>query len=487
MRACLLQPASKAGPQTRAPAPQTTVLDLERDLWLQTLYRAMAEGEELIAATAREEILSGTDDIGIISYRQKVLADCLKNPSLARQLYALIGEALREERQADSRFSRLSPSALLDTAIGTLAPLLDGIDRMRELLRAQAGSFVSSGFAALAQGMDEELGEEYTEGARSLLRELRFPEGLLIGAELGIGCKGRGYRAIEPGVESASLRYRLPEGEDARRAVEELRDRGLARAAEALARSRDRVRGFLAETRRELAFYLGCVNLAKRLEALGMGLCWPEPVAAGEGACRAAGLYDPCLALELGAKVVPSALEADGRGLVLVTGANQGGKSTFLRSVGLAQVLMQCGMFVPARSFRSSVCAGVFTHFRKAEDRSMRSGKLDEELGRIGDIVDRARPSSMLLLNESFASTNEREGSEIGRRIVGALLEAGLRIFFVTHLYDFAASYLGSPGSALFLLARREEGGRRSYEIAPGEPLDTSFGRDVYDEVFGPG
>ncbi len=65
--------------------------------------------------------------------------------------------------------------------------------------------------------------------------------------------------------------------------------------------------------------------------------------------------------------------------LLIITGANQGGKSTFLCAVGLAQVMMQCGMFVAAESFSANVCDGIYTHYKREEDASMRSGKLDEE------------------------------------------------------------------------------------------------------------
>ena len=91
----------------------------------------------------------------------------------------------------------------------------------------------------------------------------------------------------------------------------------------------------------------------------------------------------------------------------------------------------------------------------------------------------------MLLFNEPFASTNEREGSEIARRIVGALLERRVKVYFVTHLYDFAAAVFEKrEATALFLRAERRDDGTRSYKILAGEPLETSFGRDLYAEVF---
>ena len=105
--------------------------------------------------------------------------------------------------------------------------------------------------------------------------------------------------------------------------------------------------------------------------------------------------------------VAVSAIERER--LVMITGANRGGKTTFLRGVGLAQLLMQCGAFVPAERYRAGVCSALFTHFKREEDAAMRSGKLDEELSRMSTIVDRLTAGAMLLLNESFASTNEHD------------------------------------------------------------------------------
>ena len=170
----------------------------------------------------------------------------------------------------------------------------------------------------------------------------------------------------------------------------------------------------------------------------------------------------------------------------MITGANRGGKSTFLRGIGLAQLMMQCGMFVPAESFRANVCDGLFTHFKREEDASMRSGKLDEELSRMSAIVDNMTPNSIVLLNESFASTNEREGSEIARQIVRALLERGVKVCYVTHLFDLAQGFhRAKMDAALFLRAERLADGRRTFRLVEGEPLPTSYGEDLYRRIFG--
>jgi len=115
----------------------------------------------------------------------------------------------------------------------------------------------------------------------------------------------------------------------------------------------------------------------------------------------------------------------------------------------------------------------------------MERGKLDEELCRMSELVDRIRPDSVLLVNEAFTSTNEREGSEIARQIVRALTERGVRVFFVTHLFELSRSFQGLNG-VLFLRAERLPDGTRTYRIRVGEPLATSHGEDVYRRVFGP-
>jgi DNA mismatch repair ATPase MutS len=115
----------------------------------------------------------------------------------------------------------------------------------------------------------------------------------------------------------------------------------------------------------------------------------------------------------------------------------------------------------------------------------MKSGKLDEELSRMSVIVDNIIPGSLMLLNESFAATNEREGSEIARQITSALLERHIKVFFVTHQYELAHGfYEKKMGTALFLRAERKADGGRTFKVVEAKPLQTSYGRDLYHKVF---
>ena len=80
--------------------------------------------------------------------------------------------------------------------------------------------------------------------------------------------------------------------------------------------------------------------------------------------------------------------------------------------------MMQCGMFVPAAQFEGSLYRNIFTHFTRREDQSMNSGRLDEELRRMDAIVRHVTKDSLVLLNESFATTTEKEGSVIALELV---------------------------------------------------------------------
>ncbi len=148
--------------------------------------------------------------------------------------------------------------------------------------------------------------------------------------------------------------------------------------------------------------------------------------------------------------------------------------------------MMQCGLFVTARSYQADVARSIFTHFIREEDPGMTSGRLDDELWRMSAIADHIGPHCLILFNESFAGTNEREGAEIGYQVVRALLEAQVRVFFVTHRYALADRFHSEhPSATLFLRAERQPDGRRNYKLTVKDPLPTSFGEDLYYRLGG--
>ena len=100
-------------------------------------------------------------------------------------------------------------------------------------------------------------------------------------------------------------------------------------------------------------------------------------------------------------------------------------------------------------------------------------------------IIDRLCPDGLALFDESFQSTNEREGSAIARTIVLALLDHRVKVFFVTHLYDLARSLHDRNDLRMaFLRAERREDGERTFRLLEGRPLPTGHGEDLYRQIF---
>ncbi len=473
---------------------------LIQDLELNTLFNAMALGDKFLFEVAKTAVLSGLDnDLDTILYRQNILKDCLKNPAAIREMYDIAVESIENERKSYfSIFSRYTAS-VLHSAIDVLQMFVGALKRLRRIAEKNGNKFESEGFTALFAMLQRELGDEFFARVETHLRELKFRDGVLISAELGKGNKGAHYVLRKAADKNQSWMERIfaqrapgynfqihPRDESGARALSELQARGTSLVANALAQSTEHILSFFDMLRTELAFYVGCLNLQGQLAQLGEPLSFPVPVAPAERRHSFNGLYDVCLALSMKRKIVGNDANADDKNLLIITGANRGGKSVFLRSIGLAQLMMQCGMFAPAESFSSTLCDGLFPHYKREEDTSMKSGKFDEELSRMSDIVDHITPNSMLLFNESFGATNEMEGSEIARQIVSALLENHVRIFFVTHLYEFACGFFATKmEEVLFLRAERQADGRRTFKLFEGEPLQTSYGKDLYNQIFG--
>jgi len=472
--------------------------DLVQDLELETLFEAMAGREPFLLNVARKTVLSSLWEVRTVLYRQEVLRDCMRNASIVRDIYGLAVEAIEQERKNFWGLISQHPSYVLHRSVEVLQMFVDMLRRLRKEADTHSAKFASSGFRAFFAMLQRELDDQYFAIVQAHLSRLKFRHGVLIRAEIGKGNKGANYMLRKPNDETRSwiqhlfvkgppaYTFRLHErDENGARMLSELRDRGINIVANAVAQSNDHILSFFQMLRTELAFYVGCLNLYERLSAKGEPTCFPVPLASAERRHTVCGLYDVCLALKIDRRVIGNDLDGDDKGLFMISGANQGGKSTFLRSIGLSQLMMQCGMFVPAQSYCANLCTGLFTHYKREEDATMNSGKFEEELRRMSDIVDHLSPDCIVLFNEAFQATNEREGSEIGRQIVHALLESRIKGFFVTHMYDLAQSLHDKKiGNAMFLRAERLEDGTRTFKVIEGAPLRTSYGKDLYEQVF---
>lgn len=476
----------------------THAATLIQDLELETLFAAMARGDRFLYDIVRTAVLAGDSDLSTILYRQAIVKDSLQHAAVIREIYAITVESDRKKHDRWLGIFGRHPSGILSGSVNLLEMYVELLGRLKQIADEYAGQFQSEGFSRFFSMIQQELDDEYFASIQTHLKALRFRSGVLMSARLGQGNEGTGYVLRKPNDPDGHWLKRIlptggpvytfsihPRDEHGGRALADLKDRGLNLVANAVAQSADHVDSFFKMLRIELAFYVGCLNLHEQLAQWGSPTCFPVPLTAQERRHTFTGLYDVCLALVKQEKVVGNDADADRRNLVIITGANQGGKSTFLRSIGLAQLMMECGMYVPAESFSANLCQGLYTHYKRQEDATMKSGKLDEELSRMSEIADGLRPDAMVLFNESFVATNEREGSEIASQITRALLERHIKVFFVTHQYEFAHRFHdGYRERTLFLRAERQTDGSRTFKLRPGEPLQTSYGPDLYQTIF---
>lgn len=464
---------------------------LSADLELKRILSCMSRGDGTILAACSAALFCPLLSIGEILYRQEALRDALRNPEAVRRLYGIIQETFERKRSSWYWLStNYYLSSTFSSAVELLKIYIEMLMKLRTVADQNLAGFQSEGFVNLLTMIQRELDDDYFEEVRTHLDELKESDGMLISATLGSYNQGVNYVLRRKNRSHFRRRwafapsFTIAARDDAGATdLGKRRERAINEVTNALAQAAEHIESFFAMLQNELAFYVGCLNLSDSLQALGMPVCMPDLLPQGREKRAWKNLYNVSLALAKNEAVVGNELSVEDKRLYLVTGANQGGKSTFLQSLGQAQLMAQCGMFAGAESFLAPVRTGVFTHFKKEEDATMKSGKLDEELSRMDTLADRLQSGSLMLFNESFAATNEREGSEINRQITQALIENGVEVFSVTHLYTYASDFLKDPNTQ-FLRAQRLENGERTFRVVPGEPLQTAFGEDLYREIF---
>ena len=245
---------------------------------------------------------------------------------------------------------------------------------------------------------------------------------------------------------------------------------------------------FLLNLMPEFEFLVKGTNMLRALQKKGCVLSLPEIRPMEERAFSAIGLYNPCVALKIEDEIVANDLVFDENATIYVlSGPNRGGKSVITCAIGLAQVMMQLGMYVPAAHAAISPCDAIYTHFPTGADDTIDKGRLGEECARLGEIFDCVSADSLVLLDESLSSTGSYEASYIAAEVLAGLARVGCRCLFSTHLHELAAEIdrlnaesLAVGGSRIDTLVAGIEGeGKRSFKIVRAKPDGKSYARDI--------
>jgi DNA mismatch repair protein MutS len=222
----------------------------------------------------------------------------------------------------------------------------------------------------------------------------------------------------------------------------------------------------VVEVAREAGFYLAYREYTAPLRRAGLPFCYPELTDVSEDLV-VEGAFDLALAHSLatrGTAVVCNDVELRGpERILVVSGANQGGKTTFARTVGQLHHLAALGCPVPGRAAQLALPDHLFTHFAHEERLEDRRGRLQDDLLRIHGILEQATSDSLVILNELFSSTTLVDARTLGTRVIGALTELGARCVYVTFVDELAT--LGETVVSMVASVHPDDPAVRTYEV----------------------
>jgi len=202
----------------------------------------------------------------------------------------------------------------------------------------------------------------------------------------------------------------------------------------------------------DFLFYLGALKLIDTMKRCGLPMARPAVLDKEKRRFEATDIYNIDLALhllqrsggnpqDLSTEIVTNDFAQDEEGrIIIITGPNRGGKTTLLQAIGLAQVMVQIGLYVPALEAAMSICDSILTHYPALEKLEKGTGRFGEEAQRIGSVFQSASRHSLILLNESLSSTSGGESLYLAQDIVRVLRMLGTRAVYATHLHGLAAS-----------------------------------------------
>lgn len=246
---------------------------------------------------------------------------------------------------------------------------------------------------------------------------------------------------------------------------------------------------FLLDLLPDLQFILVVTKIHKKLVESGVPLCIPKYHAKAERIFRAKQLYNPALAIRMGEagtinSIVSNDIEFDEKGQIyILTGPNNGGKTVFLVSVGMAQILAQLGMLIPAKSIDISPVDRIYVHFPKYSTKE-NMGRLEDECARIKGIFESINKYSLCLFDETFSSTDSDEGCGLAFEILRAIECYGAHAIFGTHFHHLShrVNEAKADGDCVgfdYLNAGISDGKQRTYRITRGRPEGKSFASDI--------
>lgn len=233
---------------------------------------------------------------------------------------------------------------------------------------------------------------------------------------------------------------------------------------------------------REIAFYQSGLALLQEMASKKLPMSIPELLPMSDRSIKLEGAYNVNLTRIVDVEsVVLNDFSMDSQGrIIILTGANSGGKTTFTQALGQIQVLAQMGLMVPAKKAKLSLTDGIFTHFQVLEKETINLGRLGKECEDFSAIYKQASDASLLLMNESFASTSHLESLTIAAEVIKACKYRQVRTIFNTHLHELYGQVSGlnetmDNDCKIISLVSGEEEDVNSFKLHFMPPLGKSY------------
>ncbi|MEM3379214.1 MAG: hypothetical protein QW397_00325 [Fervidicoccaceae archaeon] len=225
----------------------------------------------------------------------------------------------------------------------------------------------------------------------------------------------------------------------------------------------------------EMNFYLSYLDYIEPLKKIGMHFSLPELVESAEEV-SAENTFDVVLAkkqLEQGKRTVVNDFHFEpGKRIIVVTGPNSGGKTTFARAIGQIHALGLLGLPVPGSKVKILLADGIFTHFERIERVENLRGKLEDELMRIKNILNSITDRSVIILNEMLSSTTVYDATSIGREVLKKIIEKGSLCVFVTFIDELARM---DGVKSMVAQVDPKDPSIRTFKIVPQEPSSAAY------------
>ena len=241
---------------------------------------------------------------------------------------------------------------------------------------------------------------------------------------------------------------------------------------------------FLLDLIPEICFLIAGFDFIKWLKERGVAICKPKMSQNKHSHFK--NLINPYLLNNMNAEdIISNDISFDESGMIYVlTGANSGGKSVFLYSLGIAQILFQLGLFVPAEEAVLFPADNISVHFPIKNTTQTSAGRLEQECIMLNNIIKNITPDGFVLMDETFSSTSAYDGSVLAEEILKYFASIGCKCVFSTHIHELAMKIDNINNNAKStvkvdnLIAETDEG-KRTYKISRKIPEGQSYAKDI--------